>query len=126
MTIKESDDLLADLEQFPSMTMPIDEEVLDTMSPEDLIQIAVIAQGTIAATKLLLDNIKQRLNGLRDLGLVEDKVLSPVGTASFQVRETWQYTPAVKELQDMEILEGLATKKTSASWTIRAIKPKSK
>ena len=117
--------LNADLHQFPDMTMPIDEEFLDTLSPEDLIYLAVNAQGTIAATKLFLDNIKERLNGLREVGLVEDKVLSPAGTASFQVRETWQYTPAVKELQDMEVLEGLATKKTSASWTIRAIKPKS-
>lgn len=122
----ESNDFLAELEQFPDITMPIEEEVLDTLSPEDLIRIAIIAQSTVATTKLLIDNIKQRLNGLRDLGLVEDKVLSPVGTASFQVRETWQYTPAVKELQDMEILEGLATKKTSTSWTIRAIKPKRK
>jgi len=113
------------LHQFPDMTMPIDEEFLDTMSPEDLIYLAVSAQGTIAATKLFLDNIKERLNSLREVGLVEDKVLSPAGTATFQVRETWQYTPAVKELQDMEVLEGLATKKTSTSWTIRAIKPKS-
>ena len=117
--------LNADLHQFPDMTMPIDEEFLDTMSPEDLIYLAVNAQGTIAATKLFLDHIKERLSNLREVGLVEDKVLSPAGTASFQVRETWQYTPAVKELQDMEVLEGLATKKTSTSWTIRAIKPKS-
>ena len=115
----------ANLHQFPDMTMPIDEEFLDTMSPEDLIYLAVNAQGAIAATKLFLDNIKERLNSLREVGLVENKVLSPAGTATFQVRETWQYTPAVKELQDMEVLEGLATKKTSTSWTIRAIKPKS-
>lgn len=102
------------------------EEFLDELSPEDLIYLAVSAQASISNCKAFLDGIRERLNSFRELGVIDDKLSCPAGTATLQTRETYSYSSAVKELQDMEILEGIAKKKTTASWTIRAIKAKPK
>jgi hypothetical protein len=44
-------------------------------------------------------------------------------TAKIQQRKTWQYSPAIKELQDMEQVEGVATQKVTSSWTVRFSSP---
>jgi hypothetical protein len=66
---------------------------------------------------------KAHLQDLFDEGLITDSVSYEGITAKIQQRKTWQYSPAIKELQDMEQLEGTATQKVSSSWTVRFSSP---
>jgi hypothetical protein len=100
----------------------MDDDYLNELSPEDLIYLAVSAQASIASLKTFTDGIRERLTAFREIGIVDDKLSCPAGTATMQTRETYSYSLAVKQLQDMEILEGIAKKKVTASWTIRGAK----
>lgn len=77
------------------------------------------AQTDIARQQALIDEHKLHLQDLLDEGLITDTVSHDGITAKIQQRKTWQYSPAVKELQDMEQLEGIATQKVTSSWTVR-------
>ena len=77
------------------------------------------AQTEIARQQALIDEHKLHLQDLLDEGLITDTVSHDGITAKVQQRKTWQYSPAVKELQDMEQLEGIATQKVTSSWTVR-------
>ena len=62
---------------------------------------------------------KQILGEMREKGLIEDKAEVDGYTVAFQTRAVWQYSPAIKQAQQFEQLEGLATKTTSGSWVLR-------
>jgi hypothetical protein len=81
------------------------------------------AQTEIARQQALIDEHKLHLQDLFDEGLITDNVSYEGITAKVQQRKTWQYSPAVKELQDMEQLEGIATQKVTTSWTVRFSSP---
>ena len=65
------------------------------------------------------DEIRTALKALRDAGAIEDKFTASGFSVTWTKRTTYTYSKAVKELQDMEKLNGLATPKVSESWTIR-------
>ena len=81
------------------------------------------AQTEIARQQALIDDHKLHLQDLLDEGLIGDTVSYEGITAKVQQRKTWQYSPAVKELQEMEQVEGIATPKVSSSWTVRFSSP---
>ena len=98
-------------------------DCLDNLPPEQLVYLATQTQQSINELKTFLDNIRSRLSDFRDLGIIDDKLSTDYGSATLITRTTYSYSPAVKQLQELEVLEGIATKKTSASWTIRGPKP---
>jgi hypothetical protein len=91
-----------------------------TIAPEDLIRLSTAIQSKIKSLQSDLDDLKAQLQAHFELGTISDKLSTPFGTASLVTRSTWSYSPAVKALQDLEQLDGIATKKTSSSWTIKA------
>ena len=104
-------------------TTPTSNYCLDDLPPDHLIYLATQTQQSINELKTFLDNIRARLTNFRDLGIIDDKLSTDYGSATLITRTTYSYSPAVKQLQELEVLEGIATKKTSASWTIRGPKP---
>jgi len=89
---------------------------------EELIAVITEAKRSISDLQAFVDTAVEQLSALRELGLVTDKISCPAGTASFTIKKSWSYSPAVKQLQEMEQLEGIATMRTSSYWTIRAAK----
>jgi len=81
------------------------------------------AQCEMAELQALIDEHKAHLQDLFDEGLIGDNVTHDGITAKIQQRKTWQYSPAIKELQDMEQVEGTATQKVTSSWTVRFSSP---
>jgi hypothetical protein len=95
-------------------------DCLEDLTPTQLIYLATQTQSSINELKTFLDNIRARLTNFRDLGIIDDKLSTDYGSATLVTRTSWTYSEAVKQLQELEQLEGIACKKTSASWTIKA------
>ena len=104
-------------------TTPTSNDCLDDLPPDHLIYLATQTQQSIKELTTFLDNIRTRLTNFRDLGIIDDKLSTDYGSATLVTRTSWTYSEAVKQLQELEQLNDIATKKTSASWTIRAPKP---
>jgi hypothetical protein len=96
---------------------------LNTTSPEALIRQYVALQAAIKSMQAELDECKAGLQAHYDNGDIPDKLTTPYGSATLTTRSSWTYSAAVKQLQELEQLEGVATKKTSSSWTIRPATP---
>jgi hypothetical protein len=92
---------------------------LNTTSPEELIKEIDRCNRAIKAYQLIVDECKAGLQAHYDNGDITDKLSTPSGSATLTTRTSWSYSAAVKQLQELEQLEGVATKKTSSSWTIR-------
>ena len=101
---------------------PTSNDCLDDLSPDQLIYLATQTQQSIKELTTFLDNIRSRLTNFRDLGIIDDKLSTDYGSATLVTRTSWTYSSAVKELQELEQLNDIATKKTSAAWTIRSPK----
>ena len=95
-------------------------DCLEDLTPTQLIYLATQTQSSIKELTTFLDNIRARLSNFRDLGIIDDKLSTDYGSATLVTRTSWTYSEAVKQLQELEQLEGVATKKTSAAWTIKA------
>jgi len=95
----------------------------NTTTPEELIKEIDRCNRAIKAYQLIIDECKAGLQAHYDNGTITDKLSTPYGSATLTTRTSWAYSSAVKQLQEMEILEGVATKKTSSSWTIRPATP---
>jgi hypothetical protein len=95
-------------------------DCLEDLTPTQLIYLATQTQSSIKELTTFLDNIRTRLTNFRDLGIIDDKLSTDYGSATLVTRTSWTYSEAVKQLQELEQLEGIACKKTSASWTIKA------
>jgi len=92
-------------------------------TPEQLIAYITAAQAQAKALAADIDAWKAELQAQFDAGLITDKLSTPFGSATLTQRSSWVYSAAVKQAQEMEQLEGIATKKTSTSWTIRPATP---
>jgi len=90
-----------------------------TLSPSDIISRMAAAQRRKQDADDEIAACKQILGEMRDKGLIEDKAEADGYTVSFQTRTVWKYSPAIKQAQQFEQLEGLATKTTSGSWVLR-------
>jgi hypothetical protein len=94
-----------------------------TTSPDQLIAYITTAQAQAKSLAADIDAWKAELQALYDSGNITDKLSTPFGSATLTTRSTWTYSPAVRALQELEQLDGLATKKTSSSWTVKAATP---
>ena len=73
--------------------------------------------------KAAIEEDKAVLSIMRKEGLINDKVEHPAFTLSWQTTKRWVYSPAVKELQGLEKVDGSATQTTTENWVARANKP---
>jgi len=90
-----------------------------TTDPAQLIAYITTAQAQAKALAADIDAWKAELQAQFDAGLITDKLTTPFGSATLTQRTSWTYSAAVKQLQEMEQLDGLAVKKSTYSWTIR-------
>ena len=98
--------------QQPSLTA---DQILDRLSTA----IAVKAKA-----EQEIQDCKDVLALMRKEGLINDTVESPDLKLTWTTRSSWVYSAAVKQLQQLEQIEGVATKKTSESWTAKQTTPK--
>jgi len=92
-------------------------------TPDSLVAFITAEMAQIKASQARIEDWKAELQQHYDSGDITDKLSTPYGTATLTTRTTHQYSAAVRQLQEMEILEGVATKKITASWTIRPATP---
>jgi hypothetical protein len=90
-------------------------------TPDQLVAYITSAQAQAKSLAADIDAWKAELQALYASGAIPDKLSTPFGSATITTRSTWTYSPAVKQLQELEQLDGSATKKITASWTIRPI-----
>lgn len=90
----------------------------DLLSPSDLLKLIRHAQAERNNLDQLIDSYKAQLQQHFDSGDISDTFTTDTIQARYTPRTTWKYSAAVKQLQDLEKMEGVATKSTSYSWTI--------
>ena len=79
-------------------------------------------QQQIDALKKLIDNDKITLESRFLEGSITDKLSTKNVSATRSTRTSYTFSPAVKQLQEMEVIDGIATPKQTVSWTIRSAK----
>jgi hypothetical protein len=104
----------------PSTLPSTPTDCLEDLSPDQLIYLATQTQSSIKELTTFLDNIRARLTNFRDLGIIDDKLSTDYGSATLVTTTTYAYSEAVSQLKELEAMEGIATKKTSTSWRIKA------
>ena len=95
-----------------------------SLTPDDVLDRLAAAINRKADAEQEISNCKEVLTLMRAEGLINDTVESDELKLTWTTRSTWQYSNAVKSLQDMEKIEGIATKKQSSSWTAKQLSPK--
>ena len=93
-----------------------------TTTPEDLLKEIARCNSAIKAYQTILEECKAGLAAHRELGTIDDTFTIDNIQATWQERKTWSYSAALDALKQQEQTEGVATQKTSASWTIRQLK----
>ena len=79
-------------------------------------------QQQIDALKKLIDSDKITLESRFLEGSISDKLSTKNVSATRSTRTSYTYSSAVKQLQEMEVIEGVATAKQTVSWTVRDAK----
>jgi hypothetical protein len=79
-------------------------------------------QQQIDALKKLIDSDKITLESRFLEGSITDKLSTKNVSATRSTRTSYTYSPAVKQLQEMEVIDGIATPKQTISWTVRESK----
>ena len=87
--------------------------------PDTLILRIRERQQQIEALKRLIDSDKVTLESRFLEGSITDKLSTKNISATRSTRTSYTYSPAVKQLQEMEVIDGIATPKETVSWTIR-------
>ena len=95
---------------------------MTTANPQTLLTQIRERQQQIVALQQLNDDDKTLLEALFNIGAITDKLSIDNISATRATRTTWTYSPAVKQLQELEQLEAIATPKTSVSWVVRESK----
>ena len=115
---------------LPSLTPPLTLTAVmpqtppPNLTPDDVLDRLAAAINRKADAEQEISNCKEVLTLMRAEGLINDTVESEDLKLVWTTRSTWQYSNAVKSLQDMEKIEGIATKKQSSSWTAKQLNPK--
>ena len=76
-------------------------------------------QQQIDALKKLIEGDKITLESRFLEGSITDKLSTKNVSATRSTRTSYTFSPAVKQLQEMEVIDGIATPKQTISWTIR-------
>ena len=79
-------------------------------------------QQQIDALKQLIDSDKITLESRFLEGTITDKLSTKNVSATRVTRTSYTYSPAIKQLQEMEVIDGIATPKQSTAWVIRESK----
>ena len=79
-------------------------------------------QQQIDALKKLIDSDKITLESRFLEGSITDKLSTKNVSATRSTRTSYSYSPAVKQLQEMEVIDGIATPKQTVSWIVRESK----
>ena len=108
------DEALADLDLHP-------QDLSDPIDVNDLMQRYAQLDAQERHAREGKEEVKRVLSAFHDQGLVADKFTAHGYVGCLTKRTTYTYTKAVKELQDLEKIEGLAVEKVSTSWTLRKV-----
>ena len=95
---------------------------MTTANPQTLLTQIRERQEQIAALETLNKQDKTLLEALFNIGTITDKLSIDNISATRTTRTSWTYSAAVKQLQELEQIEGIATQKQSVSWTVRESK----
>ena len=79
-------------------------------------------QQQIDALKKLIDSDKITLESRFLEGTIADKLSTKNVSATRSTRTSYTFSPAVKQLQEMEVIDGIATPKETISWTVKESK----
>ena len=79
-------------------------------------------QQQIDALKKLIDSDKITLESRFLEGSISDKLSTKNVSATRSTSTRYTFSPAVKQLKEMEVIDGIATSKEVVSWTIRESK----
>ena len=97
----------------------------ESLTPDDVLNILAKKLQRHAEDALDIETLRNMLTVFRKEGLIGDIIEHPEFILKWQTRSTWQYSAAIKSAQDMEKLEGIATKKTTEGWVTRKTKTES-
>ena len=95
-----------------------------SLTPDDILDRLATAIAVKAKAEQEIQDCKDVLSLMRKEGLINDTIESEDLKLTWTTRSSWVYSAAVKQLQQMEQIEGVATKKTSESWTAKQNNPK--
>ena len=95
-----------------------------SLTPDDVLDRLSAAIERKAAAEQEISNCKEVLTLMRAEGLINDSVESDDLKPHLDNTLNLAILNAVKSLQDMEKIEGIATKKQSSSWTAKQLNPK--
>ena len=76
----------------------------------------------IEALNELINSDKITLESRFLEGSITDKLSTKNVSATRSTRTSYTYSPAVQQLKEMEVIEGVATAKQTVSWTVRDAK----
>ena len=102
----------------------IDRMADPALSADDIIDRLIFALKRKADAEADIQNCKEVLTLMRAEHLIGDTLETEELKITWTTRSSWVYSSAIKQAQDMEKAEGIATKKTSESWTVRQNTPK--
>lgn len=86
--------------------------------PADVLRRLHEAAEKEALYKQIKEQCKEELSALHQFGVIPDLFISDGLQAKVCKRTTWRYSPAVKQLQQHEQLEGIAEQSVSSYWRV--------
>lgn len=92
---------------------------MNSPTSDDLLDQLASAYRTQRKAADTIEGIKAQLAAMRADGVIGDELSHPALNLKWVSRTSWVYSPAVRQTQDFEKLEGLATKRTTSSWTVQ-------
>jgi hypothetical protein len=110
ISIQELDQLI--IEEMSTESVP-------PLTPDDIVDLLAKAITRKSEAEEEIITLREMLALLRKQGVIGDELSHPELTLKWQTRSSWVYSPAVKQVQQMEQAEGVATKKTTEGWVVR-------
>ena len=108
---------LQELDQLIIQDMSI--ETSEPLSADDILDLLAKAIIRKSQAEEDISTLREMLALLRKQGIIGDELSHPELNLKWQTRSSWVYSPAVKQVQQMEQAEGVATKKTTEGWVVR-------
>ena len=110
LSLKELDQLI--IEDMSTESVP-------PLTPDDIVDLLAKAITRKSEAEEEITTLREMLALLRKQGVIGDELSHPELTLKWQTRSSWVYSAAVKQVQQMEQAEGVATKKTTEGWVVR-------
>ena len=110
ISLQELDQLI--IEEMSTETVP-------PLTPDDIVDLLAKAITRKSEAEEEITTLREMFAVMRKDGIIGDEVIHPKFTLKWQTRSSWVYSAAVKQVQQMEQAEGVATKKTTEGWVVR-------